>query len=1020
MTDSSWPRVKALFEAAVQWPIDQRHAMLVAETGDDEALCREVESLLASDALEGSFLDRLPAAHASVLDDPFAVQPRATDHATSPTVLTPGVRVGPYDIVSLLGAGGMGEVYRARDTNLRRDVALKVLPERFALDPERLARFAREAQVLATLNHPNIAAIFGIEQCPDQCRGATGAALSGRQALVLELVDGPTLADRIARGPLRIDEAMTIARQIAQALEAAHEKGIVHRDIKPANIKVTGNGVVKVLDFGLAKVWEGAPHADLAISPNLTGTGIDERTMLGTPSYMSPEQARGQPVDSRTDIWSFGCVCFEMLTGRAPFAADTVADTLAAILEREPAQALLPAGTPDLLRQLLRRCLAKDRERRLESADRARAAIDEAIASPAAEVVALPAPRVQGRARAVFATVAGVAAFVAFIAWAMPQPALVPPVRPSRFAIVPPTGQPLNVSGNDRDVALSPDGQHVVYRAGGTTSNGSPLHVRSREQVEARALPDIALAYAPFFSPDGRWIGFFESAEIKKVSLDGGPVITLGPVAGRSLGASWGDDNTIVFATDDPVTGLWSVSADGGQPVVLTRPEAARGEIDHQFPCVLPDGRGVLFTIAGPGSADDSLVAVLDLKTGTWKTLVTGGSEPQYADDSSGAGRGGYLLYATAGTLRAVQFDPAQLEVRSAPVTVVEELMIKPSGAANYAVSRSTLVHVAAQAVEQNPMRSLVWVDRRGREEPVRGTNPPLRSTTRFARRDTHRERHSRSGQYQYLDLGHCAADTDALDLSFRHECTPRVDTRQQADRLHVRPHGRAEPVQPGCRFHWYGPTDHDERELPVAHVGHARWLDDRRLRPSATDAHLRRRHVPTDSHGRTTGGRWRRWSHAAAGAISGQRPYPRGGLAKSRRMVDTCRTSRKNPGGRRSTCGRFQRRIATAGRSRREGTRAVWARNGLELFYLDESGALTTVPVQTSGPTFVHGRPSTIFHTTYAESNPARHYDVSRDGQRFLMLKDREPDPNATRAPIVVVDGWFGGLKWRVPPPGK
>lgn len=721
MTDSSWPRVKALFEAAVQWPIDQRHAMLVAETGDDEALCREVESLLASDALEGSFLDRLPAAHASVLDDPFAVQPRATDHATSPTVLTPGVRVGPYDIVSLLGAGGMGEVYRARDTNLRRDVALKVLPERFALDPERLARFAREAQVLATLNHPNIAAIFGIEQCPDQCRGATGAALSGRQALVLELVDGPTLADRIARGPLRIDEAMTIARQIAQALEAAHEKGIVHRDIKPANIKVTGNGVVKVLDFGLAKVWEGAPHADLAISPNLTGTGIDERTMLGTPSYMSPEQARGQPVDSRTDIWSFGCVCFEMLTGRAPFAADTVADTLAAILEREPAQALLPAGTPDLLRQLLRRCLAKDRERRLESADRARAAIDEAIASPAAEVVALPAPRVQGRARAVFATVAGVAAFVAFIAWAMPQPALVPPVRPSRFAIVPPTGQPLNVSGNDRDVALSPDGQHVVYRAGGTTSNGSPLHVRSREQVEARALPDIALAYAPFFSPDGRWIGFFESAEIKKVSLDGGPVITLGPVAGRSLGASWGDDNTIVFATDDPVTGLWSVSADGGQPVVLTRPEAARGEIDHQFPCVLPDGRGVLFTIAGPGSADDSLVAVLDLKTGTWKTLVTGGSEPQYADDSSGAGRGGYLLYATAGTLRAVQFDPAQLEVRSAPVTVVEELMIKPSGAANYAVSRSTLVHVAAQAVEQNPMRSLVWVDRRGREEPVRG-----------------------------------------------------------------------------------------------------------------------------------------------------------------------------------------------------------------------------------------------------------------------------------------------------------
>ena len=334
-------------------------------------------------------------------------------------------------------------------------------------------------------------------------------------------------------------------------------------------------------------MWDGAPHTDLSTSPNLTGTGIVERTILGTPAYMSPEQARGQPLDSRTDIWSFGCVFFEMLTGRAPFAADTIADTLAAILEREPDHTMLPADTPVQIRQLLRQCLEKDRERRCDSAARARLAIDDAIASPAAESVALPAPRSHRLTRVAIAALAGGTAIAGLVAWALSQPALVAPMLPSRFAIVPPLAHPLNVTGGDRDLALSPDGRLVVYRAGGTTTAGSPLHVRSLDHLNARPLANIALAYAPFFSPDSRWIGFFESSEIKKVSITGGPVITLGPVTGRPLGASWGDDNTIVFATDDTSTGLWSVSADGGEPKVLTTPDTAqaRATISSQRCC---------------------------------------------------------------------------------------------------------------------------------------------------------------------------------------------------------------------------------------------------------------------------------------------------------------------------------------------------------------------------------------------------------------------------------------------------
>ena len=359
MTDERWPRVKALFQAASDRPPGERDAFLAASTGDDEALRREVESLLTWDAADASVLDRPP--------------PISMDYTPSHPALAAGMRLGPYDIVAALGAGGMGEVYRARDTKLQRDVAIKVLPESFANDPDRLARFQREAQVLASLNHPNIGGIHGFEES------------GGVRALVMELVEGEDLSTRIARGPIPIDEALPIAKQIAEALEAAHEQGIIHRDLKPANIKVRGDGTVKVLDFGLAKAIDplssSAAAAALANSPTitspaaLTGAGV----LLGTAAYMSPEQAKGRAADRRSDIWAFGVVLFEMLTGRRAIQSENVPEALAFILTREPDWSTLPADTPPLIRRLLRRCLEKDRKRRLADIADARLEIDDAL-----------------------------------------------------------------------------------------------------------------------------------------------------------------------------------------------------------------------------------------------------------------------------------------------------------------------------------------------------------------------------------------------------------------------------------------------------------------------------------------------------------------------------------------------------------------------------------------------------------------------------------------------------------------
>jgi serine/threonine protein kinase/Tol biopolymer transport system component len=459
MTDERWRRVKALFQAAIERPAAERTAFLATATLGDDDLRREVESLLASDASETGALDWLPmAGEAGLLS---AAQRR----------------IGPYQVGALIGAGAMGEVYRARDTKLNRDVALKLLPPLLALDPDRVKRFTREAQVLAALNHPNIAAIYGLEESV------------GGNALVLELVEGPTLADRIGTGPLPIEEVIGVGRQIAEALEAAHDKGIIHRDLKPANVKLTANGTVKVLDFGLEKVWEGAPDAQLSAAPTLTATLDRERTILGTPAYMSPEQARGRTLDKRTDIWSFGCVLFEMLTGRAAFADETISDTLARVLDRDVDWHRLPASTPRRVRDVLRRCLHKDVNRRLRDIGDARLELDEAL-TPLDQPAAEGRNTYRGRLRRVAATLL----LLAFTGLGIYL------VARSRDPAVPSFRQLTFRHGTITGARLAADSQTVVYRA--TWSGASPELFLIRP--ESRQSGALGLVNAGIYSVSSR------------------------------------------------------------------------------------------------------------------------------------------------------------------------------------------------------------------------------------------------------------------------------------------------------------------------------------------------------------------------------------------------------------------------------------------------------------------------------------------------------------------------------------
>ena len=614
--------------------------------------------------------------------------------------LTSGARLGVYEVIASIGAGGMGEVFRARDTKLNRDVALKVLPDSFASDPDRLARFTREAQTLAAINHPNIAHIHGFED---------GGSV---RAIVMELVEGDDLSQRIALGAIPLDEALPIAKQIADALEAAHDQGIIHRDLKPANIKLRSDGTVKVLDFGLAKALEpaSAASANVTASPTITSpaamTGVG--VILGTAAYMAPEQAKGRPADKRADIWALGCVLYEMVTARRAFSGEDVAETLAHILTKEPDWNALPASTPAPIRRLLRRCLEKDRRRRLADAADARLEMDEALAS--SDDASTMSLRVQKAAwvRALpWAIVgllgAGLALVLVFSApWRQTAPLGVTRSTITFSGVAAPA-----LAGLGREIALSPDGRRVVY----VGNNGTQLFVRALDALEPVAIATVPNGLGlPFLSSDGQWVGFVNAAfALQKVAITGGAATTIAArVDGVIRGATWAADDTIIFATAIADTGLQRVSASGGSIDTLTRPDRAHGEADHLWPELLPGGHAVLFTITSQtGGLDEAQVVVRDLRTGTQTILVRGGTDAHYVSS-------GHLVYIAAGALRAIPFDADRLETHGTAVSIMP-LSTTASGAGNLAVANDgTLVYI-----DTTNARALVWVNRTGKEEAL-------------------------------------------------------------------------------------------------------------------------------------------------------------------------------------------------------------------------------------------------------------------------------------------------------------
>ena len=620
-------------------------------------------------------------------------------------------------------------MYRSRDTKLARDVALKILPDGVSHDAARLARFQREAQLLAALNHPHIAQVYGFEDSTDV------------RALVMELVEGPTLADLIAQGAMPLDEALPIARQVAEALEAAHEQGIIHRDLKPANIKVRPDGTVKVLDFGLAKLLGPAEAGhyvrdrgeaggrgvrlppDLTASPTITSPALmtGAGMILGTAAYMAPEQARGKEVDKRADVWAFGCVLYEMLTGVRLFAADEVSDTLAMVLMKEVDWNPLPASTPPAIRTLLRRCLEKDRKRRLPDIGVARLEIDEAMSAPLvppSSAVRLVPSRWHRLAWPLAALAVVMAAGLAWLHFseAVPEAPL-----PIRFSVTPPADMVVVGQGQ----WLSPDGRHLVFRVGprGAPASTGPtvrLAIRSLHEAEARILTGTGGVWNAFWSPDSRFVAFFAGGKLQKIDITGGPPQVICEASdGGSTGGTWNGDGTIIFSAGEigRNTGLFRVSSGGGTPVQLTTPDASRDEVLHRKPVFLPDGRHFLFlaTSQQEGSFSTNSVLVGSLDGAASGPLLQSDTQAIYAN--------GFVLFVRDGTLLAQPFDPDRLQLTGDPVVVAQDIdVFLPNALSNVSASTTGLLSfrtASARGVDSQ----LVWFDRGGKMLGTVGDN---------------------------------------------------------------------------------------------------------------------------------------------------------------------------------------------------------------------------------------------------------------------------------------------------------
>ena len=938
MKPERWQQISQLFDAAQARDKDQRAAFLRDACAGDVELRREVELLFAQ---EGSgFVETRPPGLGT----------------TDLRVDLIGRQIGSYKVLSPIGAGGMGEVYRARDTKLGRDVAIKVLPARFAEDRDRVARFEREARMLATLNHPHIGAIYGFENA------------SSVYALVLELVDGPTLGDRLSNGPLPPAEALNISRQITEALEAAHERGIIHRDLKPANIKITPDGTVKVLDFGIGKAVAGKRAAlDLSQFPTMTIDATSERTIVGTPAYMSPEQSRGQPVDKRADIWAFGCVLYEMFSGRRPFDGEDDADVVAKILQREPDYTVVDRIAPPSVRRLVRRCLEKDPKRRLADIADARFDLDEPVAPQDQPV------RARGRMWIPAAVTA--AALVGAIAamFVAPGRSSPPPSGSTRFL--------LNLPHDMTDlafVAVSPNGRFLAFN-GATAGSPYSLWLRPLNAISARVLPGTEGAGAPVWSPDSRFVAFSARGSLKRIDITSGAVSTISSAATGGFGLlglmSWGAQDTLIFPRDGA---LHRVSSTGGSAAVVLRPE---GEAGYAYPSFLPGGNRFLFA---------DVRTLVPQRGGA--TIYAGslGSEEKrelVRADSGAAYANGHLLFVRDRTLMAQPFDAVSSTLTADAFPIAENLW---AGAAGTAVFSASETGVLAFPFRDVPPSQLVWLDRTGKPigaiiEPGDYSNPRVSPDGRKLAVCIY-DRQARSRDIWVLDLERGSrtkltqdpADDigptwspDGTTIAFSSDRTGQRDIYRKAA------HGGSEDLLVYTAPSADSVTDWSPDGQQIVFHG----FGEISLTGATSDGGAKPTRWYTSKFPSTNGqfspdGRWIAFSSSESG----------------RTEIYVAPVS--GPGGKVT--------VSTSG-----GIQPRWSRDGKELYYLNLSrDRLIGVPVKTQG-VFEAGAVRELFRIDVADALGYL-YDVSPDGQRFLVnVRVGEPI-----APITVVLNWMADLK--------
>ncbi len=984
-------RIEALYHAALEREPADRRAFLDG-SDEDREIRKEVADLLALKEKAEQLLEK-PAIEVAA--------GALVDHSWI------GQTVGPYEILSLLGTGGMGEVYQGRDPRLERDVALKTLPRAFSSDPNRLARFEREAKLLASLNHPNIATIHGLEEH------------DGTRFIVLELVEGDTMAEFLAAGPVPVESALKIALQVAEGLEAAHEKGVIHRDLKPANIKITPEGKVKVLDFGLAKAFAGdGSDVNLSKSPTLSMAETEQGVILGTPSYMSPEQARGKEVDRRTDVWAFGCVLFEILAGRKVFSGETLSDTIVQVLEHDPDWDALPGSTPSKILDLIRRCLRKDVQRRLRDIGDARIEIEDVLSAPTLASAPQPVVVTHAGSRPVLRWVIGTAVLTAVVVsiatWNLAlrssNPASAGEV--TRLTLDVHEGAHLGARADrplKRAFALSPGGGDLVYV--GNDGEGTQLYLRPLGQDLGVPIPGTEGADVARFSPDGRSIVFFlSSGELMRVPVDGGEARTISATEPRfvpQLGLDWTEDDRILLASAE---GVLEVPANGGVVTNLTTHDLGPGYV-QAYPQLLPGGAAVLYAegpVVSGVSSENFKVIVESLETRDRIVVVEGGADPVYLDS-------GHIAFVRSGTLMAVPFDAVSLEVTGDPVVVLEDVMQAEGvsdarlnvGIGQYSVSGSgTLAYLSGGIVPEDQTQ-LRWVDLAGNAEPF-PLPPGLYQSARFSPDGTRlaygegRLGTPRSTWVYDLGLG---ISTPLPKPSIEHEnstfaWSPDGAEIVFASRIGGDPLNLYLTASDGSG-HPARLTESDVTQLPVS------WSRNGVLAflemgvPGSGQSHIMILQMDEESEPSpfretpfwemypefSPDGKWLAYTSDETGRLEVHvRPFPFG---------------------------------EPAYQVSNRGYAPAWSPTGEQLFYrVGPNSAVRTMVVDVSRePTFTRSRPRILFEGSYRQGAAVRSYDVSPDGGRFVMATrvNRAPEP-ATRINIIL--NWFEELKELVPVP--